>query len=106
MPGLGRLGDLSHVAMDNHGCPACPHVCTGPAIVASPNVNVNNIPALRIGDKGVHAACCGPNQWTAQGGSSSVFINNMGVHRQGDVDVHCGGIGRLIMGSPNVNAGG
>jgi uncharacterized Zn-binding protein involved in type VI secretion len=69
-------------------------------------VNVNSLPALRVGDNGVHMACCGPNTWTAQAGSSTVFINNKAAHRQGDADKHCGGMGKLIMGSPNVIVGG
>jgi uncharacterized Zn-binding protein involved in type VI secretion len=106
MPPQGRLGDLSQVMADAHGCPACPHPGVGPAIVGSPNVNVNKMPALRVDDKGIHMACCGTNTWTAQAGSSTVFINNKAAHRQGDADKHCGGMGKLIMGSPNVIVGG
>ncbi|HEY5921447.1 MAG TPA: PAAR domain-containing protein [Kofleriaceae bacterium] len=106
MPAQGRLGDLSSVQADAHGCPACPHPGVGPAIIGSPNVNVNMMPALREGDTGIHMACCGPNTWTAQAGSSTVFINNKAAHRQGDADKHCGGMGKLVMGSPNVIVGG
>ncbi|HEY4303243.1 MAG TPA: PAAR domain-containing protein [Gemmatimonadaceae bacterium] len=106
MPYVGRIGDLSQTPFDNHGCPSCPHPCSGPALVGSPNVNVNNKPALRVGDSGVHSACCGPNQWTAQAGSSSVYINGKPAHRLGDVVKHCGGVGKLITASSNVNAGG
>jgi uncharacterized Zn-binding protein involved in type VI secretion len=106
VPPQGRLGDLSQVAADAHGCPACPHPCVGPAIAGSPDVNVNSMPALRVDDTGIHMACCGTNTWTAQAGSSTVFINNKAAHRQGDADKHCGGMGRLIMGSPNVIVGG
>jgi uncharacterized Zn-binding protein involved in type VI secretion len=106
MASLGRLGDISQATSDNHGCIACPHPVSGPAIVGSPNVNVNGRAALRVGDSGVHAACCGPNQWTAQVGSATVFINGKGAHRQGDAVKHCGSIGRLTNGSPDVSAGG
>ncbi|MGE0546323.1 MAG: PAAR domain-containing protein [Kofleriaceae bacterium] len=106
MPPQGRLGDKSQVPVCAHGCPACPHPAIGPAIGGSPDVNVNGRPALRAGDPGIHAACCGPNTWTAQAGSSTVFINNMPAHRMGDADTHCGGIGKLIEGSPNVIVGG
>jgi uncharacterized Zn-binding protein involved in type VI secretion len=105
MPAQSRLGDQSSVQSDAHGCPACPHTCVGPAIVASPNVNVNNLPALRVGDKGIHAACCGPNMWTAIGGSTTVFINGKAAHRLGDLDQHCGGMGSMTQGSPNVFTG-
>ncbi|MGE5184610.1 MAG: PAAR domain-containing protein [Acidobacteriota bacterium] len=106
MPPQARVGDKSNVPVDTHGCPACPHPCVGPAIQGSPNVNVNNLPAVRVGDKGVHAACCGPNMWTAAAGSGTVMINNMAAHRLGDQDTHCGGTGQMIEGSGNVMTGG
>lgn len=106
MPPQGRLGDKAFVPADAHGCPACPHPCTGPAIAGSPNTNVNNRPALRVGDPGVHAACCGPNMWKAQAGSSTVLINGQKAHRQGDQTKHCGGNGNLIEGATNVVVGG
>lgn len=106
MPPQGRLGDKSSVPADAHGCPACPHPCVGPAIQGSPDVLVNKRPALRVGDPGIHAACCGPNTWTAQAGSGTVKINNKDAHRQGDADKHCGGSGNLIEGSTNVITGG
>ncbi len=101
-----RLGDQSKVDADAHGCPACPHVCVGPAIVGSPDVFVNSKPALRVDDKGIHAACCGPNQWTAVKGSSTVSINSKDAHRKDDSDQHCGGAGKMIEGSGNVFSGG
>ena len=107
MPPQGRLGDKSLVPADAHGCPACPHgAATGPAVMGSPNVFVNGLPALRVTDMGVHAACCGPNLWWATMGSATVFINGLAAHRMGDQDTHCGGLGKLIQGSPNVNTGG
>jgi uncharacterized Zn-binding protein involved in type VI secretion len=74
--------------------------------MGSPNVLVNNLPALRVTDQGIHIACCGPNMWVATKGSSSVLINNLAAHRQGDQDQHCGSVGQLISGSPNVQVGG
>ena len=106
MPPQSRLGDKSFVPVDAHGCVACPHPGVGPAIVGSPNVYVNYRPALRVGDKGVHAACCGPNTWEAIVGSATVFINNKPAHRLGDLDTHCGGVGQMIEGSNNVITGG
>ncbi len=106
MPPQSRLGDKSQVPADAHGCPACPHPAVGPAIVGSPNVNVNSRPALRVGDTGVHAACCGPNTWEAKVGSGTVFINNKAAHRNGDMDKHCGGVGKMIEGSGDVFTGG
>jgi len=106
MPEAGRLGDKSKVDSDAHGCPLCPHTAIGPAIMGSPDVLINSMPAVRVGDVGIHAVCCGPNMWTAQSGSSTVFINGMKAHRKGDDDQHCGGMGKLIEGSPDVKIGG
>jgi uncharacterized Zn-binding protein involved in type VI secretion len=74
--------------------------------MGSPDVNVNGLPALRVDDAGIHAACCGPNMWWAQTGSATVFINGKQAHRLGDMDRHCGGIGQMIEGSQNVMIGG
>jgi uncharacterized Zn-binding protein involved in type VI secretion len=94
------------VPADAHGCVACPHPCVGPAVGGSPDVFTNSRPSLRVGDPGVHAACCGPNTWECQAGSGTVFINNKKAHRLGDADKHCGGSGNLIEGSSNVITGG
>jgi uncharacterized Zn-binding protein involved in type VI secretion len=106
MPGQCRLGDNSQIQADAHGCPACPHPAVGPAIMGSPNVNVNSRPAVRVDDIGIHAACCGPNMWTAQAGSGTVNINGKAAHRMNDADTHCGGTGKMIEGSSNVITGG
>ncbi len=106
MPPQARLGDKAFVPADAHGCPACPHTATGPAIGGSPNVFVNGRPAIRVDDPGIHAACCGPNTWNAKTGSSSVFINGRAAHRLGDMVKHCGGMGSTIEGSANVFVGG
>lgn len=105
MPGQGRLGDKANVPLDAHGCPACPHPAIGPAIQGSPDVNVNRRPALRVDDPGIHTACCGTNTWTATQGSMTVFINGKAAHRMGDQNRHCGGMGQLVEGSPNVIVG-
>ena len=104
-PPVGRVGDRAFCPADAHGCPACPHPVTGPATKGSPTVKVNGRPALRIGDSGVHMACCGPNSWKAASGSSTVFFDGIPAHRIGDTTSHCGGIGKLVGGSPNVLVG-
>jgi uncharacterized Zn-binding protein involved in type VI secretion len=106
MPPQGRVNDIAFVPADAHGCPACPHPASGPAVNGSPNVLVNGQPALRIGDPGVHVACCGPKIWAASMGSGSVSINNIPAHRLGDLTAHCGGVGTLVSGSGNVIVGG
>lgn len=102
----GRLMDKAQVPADAHGCPACPHPAIGPAIVGSPNVFINGLPALRKADMGKHQACCGPNSWMADKGSLLVNINGRPAFRKGDASKHCGGVGQLIEGSPNVLIGG
>ncbi|HLW76128.1 MAG TPA: PAAR domain-containing protein [Bryobacteraceae bacterium] len=100
------MGDNSQVPADAHGCPSCPHPAVGPAVEGSPDVMVDNRPALRVTDTGIHAACCGPNLWIATEGSSTVMINNLPAHRLNDLDTHCGGPGMMIEGSPDVMVGG
>jgi len=106
VPPQGRLGDKSQAASDAHGCPLCPHSVFGPSIQGSPDVLVNNRPALRLGDPGTHTPCCGGNTWIAQKGSATVLINGKPAHRMGDMVQHCGGVGQLIEGSPDVIVGG
>jgi uncharacterized Zn-binding protein involved in type VI secretion len=103
---MGRVGDKSFAPVDMHGCVACPHTVVGPAVQGSPNVLVDNLPALRVGDLGIHAPCCGPNTWHAATGSATVLVNGKQAHRMGDQDTHCGGMGTLIEGSPTVLVGG
>ena len=106
MPPQGRVGDNALVPADVHGKPCCPHPATGPASQGSPDVKINGMAALRIGDPGKHAVCCGPNSWNAAAGSGTVTINDIPAHRLGDQTTHCGGVGTLIVGSPNVIVGG
>lgn len=106
MPPQARVSDLANVPVDAHGCPACPHNATGPAISGSPNVMVNNLPALRDTDPGVHAVCCATNSWKANGGSGTVQINGQKAFRKDDPTQHCGGNGTMKGGSGNVNTGG
>jgi uncharacterized Zn-binding protein involved in type VI secretion len=106
MPPQARLGDKSFNPADAHGCPACPHPVIGPAQKGSPNVFVNQRPAVRVTDNGTHAACCGPNTWIAKAGSGVVMINSLKAHRYGDAVQHCGGIGNTVEGSDNVITGG
>jgi uncharacterized Zn-binding protein involved in type VI secretion len=91
------------VQADAHGCPACPHPAIGPAVQGSTNVNINNMPAIRKDDIGIHAVCCGQNMWTAAQGSPNVNINDKPAHRMQDQQTHCGGTGMAVQGSPNVN---
>lgn len=104
MPPAVRLSDKASCSADKHGCPACPHPTVGPAVNGSPDVFVNKRPAIRLGDPGIHMACCGPNQWKVAKGSSTVYVNGKPLARMGDKTTHCGGSGKLINGSSNVFA--
>jgi uncharacterized Zn-binding protein involved in type VI secretion len=106
MPPQARLGDKAFNPADAHGCPACPHPVIGPAIAGSGDVVTNDRPSIRVGDPGIHAACCGPNTWNAKVGSGTVLINGRKAHRLADATKHCGGMGQTIEGSPNVITGG
>ena len=107
MPGQARLGDNGQVDSpgDKHGCPACPHPAVGPAILGSPNVFVNGMPAIRKDDIGIHAICCGPNMWKATAGCDTVLINGKPAHRKDDAQQHCGGNGKQVVASSNVIVG-
>ena len=100
------MGDQSLVPADTHFKWDCPHVCIGPAETGSPDTFVNGLPALRVTDTGIHALCCGPNTWIAIAGSSTVLINNLPAHRLLDADMHCGGPGYMVEGSPDTLVGG
>ncbi|MBO5753024.1 MAG: PAAR domain-containing protein [Proteobacteria bacterium] len=102
MPPAVRISDLALVAGDAHGCLICPHVCIGPVINGSPDVTINGLPAVREGDPGIHAVCCGPNTYSTAEGSGNVFVNGKPLVRMFDKTSHCGGDGKMITGSPTV----
>ena len=102
MPGAARLGDKAQVDSDAHGCPACPHPAVGPIVTGSPNVFVNKKPSARKDDLGIHAVCCGANNYSLVKGSPTVYVNNKPMARLNDKTKHCGGSGPIIDGSPNV----
>jgi len=75
--------------------------------MGSPDVFINKMPAVRVGDIGIHMACCSTNMWEAKAGSATVLINGKKAHRKGDQDQHCGsGMGQMIEGSSDVLIGG
>jgi uncharacterized Zn-binding protein involved in type VI secretion len=102
MPAAARLGDKAQVDADAHGCPACPHKGVGPIVAASADVFVNDRPAARKDDLGIHAVCCGPNMYTINAGSPTVYVNGKPFARMNDDTKHCGGNGPIIEGSPDV----
>ncbi len=105
MPPVSRVKDNAHCPSDVHGCNSCPHPVTGPGTIGSPNILINGLQPLRVGDPGVHSGCCGPNTWFVAEGSTTVNFNDTPVARYGDRTTHCGGTGTLIAGSKNVIIG-
>ena len=102
MPAAARLGDKAQVDADAHGCPGCPHPGIGPIVTGSPDVFVNKKPSARQDDLGVHAVCCGPNNFTIVKGSPTVYVNGKPMARMNDKTKHCGGSGPITEGSPDV----
>ena len=97
MPGVVRVGLDSHVG---HASPTPNPFHSTAYAEGSPDVFTNGAKTVRIGDK---TSCTDP----ATGGSSTVFVNGIGVHRKGD---GTGGHGSWVpnssaSGSSNVFAG-
>ena len=84
-----------------------PHPCIGPIVKGAPTVLTVSLPQARLGDNGVHAACCGPNTYVIVKGSATVIVCGQPAARLGDTTLHCGAIsGNIIMGAPMVLIGG
>lgn len=95
MPAVTRVGD------NNTGHDACPPIALSSG---SPNVNINGIPAGRVGDPYNPHGCLVhvPHVGNIAAGAPHVFINGKAAGRIGD-PVSCGG--SVAVGSPNVNIG-
>lgn len=102
MPPATRTGHESRNPADSHGAKCCPHSVIGPAVSGSPNVFLEGLPMLRVGDPGVHSACCASNSWQCAAGSTDVFVNGIPAVRRGDATRHCGGAGAMVNGSTTV----
>jgi uncharacterized Zn-binding protein involved in type VI secretion len=106
MPGAARLNDIGKGDPHAHGCPACPHLVQGPITIGSTTVFINSLPAARVGDIGISAACCGPNMFELSMGSSTVFIDGKAAVRKDDDIRQCMSFtGKVITGSPDVIIG-
>ncbi|MED5369460.1 MAG: hypothetical protein VX899_00475 [Myxococcota bacterium] len=105
MPNVSRVTDIAVNPADSHGKPCCPHPVAGPGIMGAATILVEGNKPLRIGDPGVHAACCGPNVWAVLTGSGTVYFENIAVARIGDITVHCGGVGALVTGAGKTQVG-
>lgn len=95
-----RLGDKALCPADAHGCPGCSHPVQGPIITGSPNVMIDDLPAARKGDNGIHAACCDGNIYTIVAGDKNVLIDGLPAAKTGIMTRHCGGYGAITEGSP------
>lgn len=86
MPSSTRLGDIA----SGHDC----HFPPTPSIEASPDVNIDGIPAVRQGDAYEPHSCPScpkpAHPRSLEGGSCSVFINGKPAGRIGDA-ISCGG---------------
>ncbi|MCP3973681.1 MAG: hypothetical protein GY720_04230 [bacterium] len=96
--GYARVSDISRVPADAHGCPACPHNCLGPIMTGSTTVIIDGLPAARVGDQGIHAACCDGNMYWIVEGDPNVLIDGKPAARRGDKAKHCGGNGKITEG--------
>jgi len=87
---------FAYTSSDAHGCPACPHPCVGVCSTYSSTVMVRGYPAIRKGDSGMHAACCGPNTFEIIDGDSSVLVDGKPSARIGSQTKHCGSMGIIL----------
>ena len=103
--GYASVGSIAFCPNDAHGCPTDPSMVQGPVTSGSPNVTISGLPAARVGDEGVHSACCGANTFKILEGDASVMINGKPAARIGDKTQHCGGIGKITGTGVNVDCG-
>lgn len=101
----GRAGDGSGIVGGEHDRARGPRAVGGVTTCGSPDVHVNGRPALRAGDRGIHAGCPGSGTFLAEGGAPAVFFDGRCAHRRGDAIRHCGGTGAQLDGSPDVTIG-
>lgn len=91
MPAVTRLNDLGsgHNSFPTH-----------PSITDSPNVFVNGIGVVRIGDVyAIHSDGHNSHSGNLAQGSPNVFANGIAIGRIGDL-ISCGGF--VLEGSPDV----
>ena len=90
------VGDKALCPADSHGCPGCAHTVIGPIKAGSTRVKINGRGVARVGDTGVHAACCGPNTFKIVSGDSNLLVDGRPAARLGDKTQHCGGMGHVV----------
>ncbi len=110
MAALGRKNGKDFCFCEKHTCKKCSrcaHPVQGPAVKGASNTFVDKMPALRIGDEGVHdkQTCCGPNKWKAVQNvqDRQVFIEGKAAFCVGDISLHDEkDQGKLMVGSSTV----
>lgn len=93
MPAIARKGDTA----SGHGC-----FPPSDIISASPDVEIDGIPAARVGDAVAAHGCgdCPPHERSIADGSPTVFINGLAAARVGDA-IDCRG--SISIGSGTVS---
>lgn len=91
------VGDRVFCPACSHGNPCCPHPVSGAITGGSPTVMVRGKPAARLGDGGMHSACCGDNMFTISEGDENVLIDGKPAAIIGSATKHCGGIGHIVV---------
>jgi len=95
-----HTGSLAKSLSDSHGCPGCPHTVIGPVVSGSALVFAGPYPAARVGDRGIHSACCEHNSFVITSGDPEVLIEGKPAAKPGMSKTrHCGGEGWLIKGA-------
>lgn len=87
---VARKGDPVFNPKDWHADVKAPVPVTGNITEGSQNSFCNDFPIARKGDKGVHAACTGSNDFTIHNGSPVLFTNDKATARAKDETKHCG----------------
>jgi uncharacterized Zn-binding protein involved in type VI secretion len=98
-----HIGSMAFCPADADGCPGCPHPVTGPVITGNGNVLIDGMPVACEGDRGVHAGCCGGNNFVITDGDPDVLINGKKAAKIGSTTQHCGGNGHIVSTGGGVN---
>lgn len=101
MPGFARVGDRVSSDTDTHlvGGTIVVFSVVGSFSQGSSDFFIDSLPAVRMGDGGMHATCTGPNTFYATDGSPNIFINSLPAVRSGDPTYHCSDIAGAGVGS-------
>ena len=99
---IARKMDMAICPVDGHD----PAFAAGMVTIGSVKTKVGGMAVDRVGDIGMHSIMCkGPNTFSVMIGSFSVMVENKFVARQGDMTLHCGGMGMMATGYPKVLVG-